>query len=86
VPKVYVHTEIYYKIPKGTLVWVNMGQGLEIGMVSEVTVVYTANEMLSVTAQKYRFKLPPNDRNAVSLEVYKEKVTSEERVIPPEYS
>ena len=72
--KVDIHTEYRYKIPKGTLIWLNMGQGLEIGMVSERTVQYDREDIISISPTKYKFKLPPHDRNAEWLEVRIEKV------------
>ena len=74
-----VDTIRYYKIPKGTTVWLVIGT-FDKTIVTERNVVYTREDIDMDLPKEYHFKLPPNDRLATKLIVKKDDVEEYERM------
>jgi len=77
--KVQVHLVKYYRIPKGTTVWLVIG-AFDKTIVTERAVLYTREDIDMDLPKEYHFKLPPNDRLATKLIVKRDDVEEYERM------
>ena len=75
-----IEIEIRYKILKGTQVWLVIGVQ-DKAIITERDVIYTAEDIEMDLSKEYHFKLPPNDKWAVTLIVKKVNVIEIERAI-----